>query len=253
MKLDLVSVILPNYNSGESLKFSVDSVLAQTYEKLELIIVDDGSIDEFKSIVQGFELLDPRVKIIYLAKNCGRSYARNVAIKHSIGRYLSFIDAGDIWSIKKLEKQIELLGKSNAIGICSSYSLFYDYSNIYNSTKVISTKLDKVYSKDLKFVNPIPMSTSIVDAHKIGRCIFENGYKEDYKFWICVLSGNGYFLTMKENLVYYHSPTGSRLLLKKIFNAKEQYKIYRLNFKFGVIKSIYFFIVYALLSIKKYV
>ena len=131
LNLDLVTVVLPNYNSGQSLKYSIGSVLSQTYENLELIIIDDGSIDVSKDIAKEFEMADPRIKAIYLDRNFGRSYARNIAIKKSIGKYIAFIDAGDIWHNDKLNKQIKFLDGSLAIGVCTSYSWFSSYSRPY--------------------------------------------------------------------------------------------------------------------------
>ena len=255
LNLDLVTVVLPNYNSGQSLKYSIGSVLSQTYENLELIIIDDGSIDVSKDIAKEFEMADPRIKAIYLDRNFGRSYARNIAIKKSIGKYIAFIDAGDIWHNDKLNKQIKFLDGSLAIGVCTSYSWFSSYSDIYNTEKKILIKQGEIYDNDLRFVNPIAMSTAIVERLKIDSCSFEDGYKEDYKFWICILSHNKhkYFEKMGEILTYYHSPTGLDLLFKKVNNAKEQYKIYRLYFKYDIFKSAMYFSLYSFVSVKKYI
>jgi len=250
----LVSVILPNYNNGNVIRHAIDSVLEQTYASLELSVVDDGSTDNSLSIIDSFVKKDRRVKPIYLNNNYGRSYARNMAINKSIGRYLAFIDADDIWYKSKLEKQSQLLNDSDHefMGVCTGYSIFSNYQDLEKYDRIISLGVNKLFSEDLRYVNPIALSTAIIDKSKIGDCKFQSGYREDYKYWVCVLKKGMYFSVIKESLVHYHSPKGSSLFIKKTRNAKEQYKIYKNYYKYNTLKSVYYFFVYVLLSIKKY-
>ena len=250
----LVSVILPNYNNGNVIRYAIDSVLAQTYASLELIIVDDGSTDNSISIIDSFVKKDTRVKPIYLNNNFGRSYARNLAIDKSIGRYVAFIDADDIWYKSKLEKQSQLLNDADHefVGVCTGYSIFSNYKDLEKYDKIISLRVNKLFSEDLRYVNPIALSTAIIDKSKIGDCKFQSGYREDYKYWVCVLKRGMYFSVIKESLVHYHSPRGGSLFTKRTRNAKEQYKIYKNYYKYNTLKSVYYFLVYVLLSFKKY-
>ena len=254
MKSPFFSVIIPTFNQAEFLNKAIKSVLEQTYASLELIVVDDGSTDNSVSIIDSFVKKDRRVKPIYLNNNYGRSYARNQAIDKSIGRYVAFIDADDIWYKSKLEKQSQLLNDADHefVGVCTGYSIFSNYKDLEKYDRIISLGVNKLFSEDLRYVNPIALSTAIIDKSKIGDCKFQSGYREDYKYWVCVLKKGMYFSVIKESLVHYHSPKGSSLFIKKTLNAKEQYKIYKNYYKYNTLKSVYYFLVYVLLSIKKY-
>ncbi len=101
---DLVSIIIPTYNRQDLLKESVESVINQTYKNIELIIVDDGSIDNTKAVVENY-LSDPRVKYIYQI-NKGLGEARNNGILNSKGNYLMFLDDDDIYLPYAVEKML---------------------------------------------------------------------------------------------------------------------------------------------------
>lgn len=103
-----VSVVIPTYNRSKVLPNSIDSVLTQTYQDFELIIVDDGSIDDTASKVEKY-LKDERVRYIQLEKNAGVSNARNVGVQNANGEWIAFHDSDDCWRPNKLEKQMEYL------------------------------------------------------------------------------------------------------------------------------------------------
>lgn len=102
----LVSVVLPTYNRARTLARAVRSVLNQGYQNLELIVVDDGSIDETPAIMATFA--DPRVRYLKLEKNEGASSARNHGLKAATGAYIAFQDSDDEWLSDKLERQVEV-------------------------------------------------------------------------------------------------------------------------------------------------
>ena len=106
----LVSVIIPNYNYAKYVGEAVESVLAQTYPQVEVIVVDDGSKDNSAEILAGF---GDRVKVI-LQKNSGVSAARNRGVSESRGEYIAFLDADDVWLSNKLEKQMAVLQAEGA-------------------------------------------------------------------------------------------------------------------------------------------
>lgn len=100
----LVSVVLPTFNRGETIRRAVDSVLHQTYRKLELIVVDDGSTDATIDVLMNIE--DPRMRLIRFSQNRGANAARNVGIIEAKGEYVAFQDSDDEWSSGKLEVQV---------------------------------------------------------------------------------------------------------------------------------------------------
>ena len=93
MKEPLVSVVIPNYNYGQYLRQAIDSVLAQTYPAIEIIVVDDGSQDKSEAIVRSY---GERVRLI-AQRNQGVSVARNRGVQESAGEFVAFLDADDAW------------------------------------------------------------------------------------------------------------------------------------------------------------
>jgi glycosyltransferase involved in cell wall biosynthesis len=104
-----VSVIIPTYNRSHVLGRAVRSVLSQTYQDFELIVVDDGSSDATVEVVSGFA--DPRIRCLRHEKNRGAAAARNSGIKAARGEYIAFLDSDDEWLPEKLQKQVEALAK----------------------------------------------------------------------------------------------------------------------------------------------
>ncbi len=102
-----VSVIIPTYNRADKLPRSIESVLDQTLEDFELLVVDDGSTDATEAVVTGYD--DPRVKYIPHEVNRGASAARNTGIEYAEGDYIALLDSDDEFTPEKLERQVELL------------------------------------------------------------------------------------------------------------------------------------------------
>ena len=116
-KTPLVSVVIPTYNRIHSLPASVESVLKQTYENLELIIMDDGSGDGTEAYVKS--IADERVRYQKSDVNMGPSAARNKGAELASGEYLAFQDSDDEWMPDKLEKQMKvMLAGDNALVYC---------------------------------------------------------------------------------------------------------------------------------------
>jgi len=109
MKEKKVSVIIPTYNRAHVLKRSIQSVMNQTYKELEIIVVDDGSTDDTKDLINKLQQQDERIKYIRHDKNRGAAAARNTGIKASAGIYIAFNDSDDEWLPTKLEEQVSIL------------------------------------------------------------------------------------------------------------------------------------------------
>lgn len=106
--LPFVSVIIPAYNAEAFIGRTLESVLAQTYENIEVLVVDDGSRDRTAEIVASFAQKDSRV-ILLKQQNAGVAAARNLAIEKSRGEYIAPLDADDIWYPSKLDKQVQCI------------------------------------------------------------------------------------------------------------------------------------------------
>jgi teichuronic acid biosynthesis glycosyltransferase TuaG len=105
----LVSIVTPSYNSERFIVQTIESVLAQTYQRWEMIIVDDRSTDESYKIVLGYAAKDNRIKVYGMERNSGAATCRNKAIELSRGEYVAFIDSDDLWLPDKLEKQLNFM------------------------------------------------------------------------------------------------------------------------------------------------
>lgn len=121
-KMPLVSVVVPFYNKKKWLPEALNSVLSQTYNNIEVIVVDDGSKEDISDLP---ELKDDRVKL-FRNDNSGPAYARNFGIIQSNGKYIAFLDSDDFWEKNKLEVQILAMEKNNAVWSQHNYYYYYD-------------------------------------------------------------------------------------------------------------------------------
>jgi len=182
-----VSVIIPTHNRAEFLESSIASVLNQTYDDFEIIVVDDNSIDRTHEVVKNIK--DGRIKYIRHNENCGPSAARNTAISFSTGEYIAFLDDDDEWVPEKLQKQVELLNKcaENICGIYSNRLVVDRLSNRIISASPRAEKLSGNLLYQLSMGSPIHTSTVLLRKRcieKIGLFDETMSYMEDRDFWI---------------------------------------------------------------------
>lgn len=126
-----VSIILPTFNRSYIIDRSIRSILDQTYQEFELIIVDDGSTDNTEDVVRSFE--DKRINYLKYKLNRGAAHARNVGIREARGQYIAFQDSDDEWISDKLAKQIEVITETSPdVGIVySGYWRIIGYEKTY--------------------------------------------------------------------------------------------------------------------------
>lgn len=145
---ELISIIIPAYNVQKYISKCIESVISQTYKKLEIIIIDDGSKDNTLKICEEFMKKDDRIKVIHI-ENAGVSNARNIGLNNSNGKYISFIDADDFVNEFFCEKMLKALIENNC-DVCSC-----GYNRVYNSkTEIIVNKnINKITG--IQFLNKI--------------------------------------------------------------------------------------------------
>jgi glycosyltransferase involved in cell wall biosynthesis len=125
MNTPLVSVIMPAYNAATTIRESIASVLAQSHRELELLVVDDGSTDHTRQIVQ--EVKDSRVRLIELERQSGVSAARNVGVERSSGAYLKYLDSDDLINGGAVEAQLAIMSRCSELTLCTSaWGRFYE-------------------------------------------------------------------------------------------------------------------------------
>jgi len=119
MPKPIISIVMTAYNAQDTIKEAIISILNQTFSNFELIIIDDGSTDQSKKIIQQFK--DRRVKLFSFKKNKGHSYATNYGFQIAQGKYIARMDADDISLPKRLDKQISFLEKNKKIGVVGAW------------------------------------------------------------------------------------------------------------------------------------
>jgi len=177
-----ISVIIPVYGVEKYIATTVRSVLEQTYNNLELLIIDDQSPDRSIEICQQFT--DPRIKIIH-QENRGLAGARNTGIRHARGEYLAFLDGDDVWLPEKLEKHVEHLENSPAVGVSFSRSACINEAGNFLGTYLMS-KLKEITPPCLLRDNPIGNGSAAVIRREVFEAIkFQDnlyGKVEDFYF-----------------------------------------------------------------------
>ncbi|MEK7195139.1 MAG: glycosyltransferase [Patescibacteria group bacterium] len=183
----LVSIIIPAYNAANYVKEAIDSALSQIYHNIEIIVVDDGSTDDTKKILEPY-VRGNKIKYIYQG-NKGLSGARNTGIKDSLGEYVALLDTDDIFLPEKIEKQVEHLETDPAcdVSYCDLYhfwderpselmKLNYRY---YSGHDVLPNLLER------SFIAPVTVVFRRKVFEKYG--YFDEAirqYAEDFEFWL---------------------------------------------------------------------
>ncbi len=245
----LVSVIMPVYNSSRFLSRSIESVLKQTYQKFELIIIDDKSTDDSLSISEKYAKEETRIRVIALPFNQGVAQARNRGISEAKGDYIALLDSDDVWLPEKLERQLLLLEKQGAsLAYCS-----YDFidENDFQIMKPFIVGAETDFKKML-YKSVISCSTAVIDAELMKSYPFESEYyHEDYALWMKLLSIPVNAVGIPDVLTHYRRVSGSRSDNKRR-SAKERWKVYRMVLNMGLFESAVAFSMYAVCSLVKY-
>jgi len=218
----IVSVIIPTYNRAHLIGKAINSVLSQTYQDYEIIVVDDASTDNTKEVVKDFA--DLRINYIFHANNLGVSSARNTGIKASRGKYIALLDSDDEWLPEKLDKQVVILqNESSEVGVVCSWQ-FNINNNIEYICKRCLHKKDGYIYEDLLSTNPLSVPTVLIRKEcfeKVG--LFDSSLdgQEDWDMWIRIAKYYK-FVLIKIPLVKYriHHNQISNNLEAKITTAK---------------------------------
>ena len=162
---ELVSIIMPSYNSSKFIAASIESVIAQTYKNWELLITDDCSKDNTIEIVQQYVDKDERIKLFCLQENSGAGVARNNSIKQAKGRFIAFLDSDDRWKPNKLEVQIPFMSEN---GYELSYSSYMTCNENGETNGIVVCRKKETFSS-IKRDDKIGFLTLIYDVKILGK------------------------------------------------------------------------------------
>lgn len=180
---DLVSIIMPSYNTAKYIAAAIVSVQNQTYTNWELVIVDDSSTDNTDEVIAPF-LQDKRIRYLKNEKNSGAAVSRNRALREAKGKWIAFLDSDDLWMPEKLEKQIAFMEKN---GYHFSYT---DYEEINMAGERVGVRVTgpKEITKTGMFNYCWPGCLTVMyDTETVGLIqIADIKKNNDYAMWLKV-------------------------------------------------------------------
>lgn len=218
---ELVSVIMPSFNTGEYIAASVESVLGQTYPNWELLIVDDCSTDNTTEVICRYQ--DPRIILLKNKTNSGAALSRNYALREAKGRWIAFLDSDDTWEPKKLEKQLRFMQENG-------YAFtFTDYRICLNGVWMpyINTGPDVVNKRKMYNYCYFSTITVMYDHSVIGLIqIADMRKNNDYAMWLQAIEKSDAH-RLPECLSYYIKHDDSITGGSKLRLVKWHYRLFR--------------------------
>lgn len=192
-----VSVIIPTYNRAQRLGKAIDSVLAQSHQDFELIVVDDGSEDNTDELIENYNS-----DIVYIRQeNSGAAAARNRGIEKARYNLLAFLDSDDWFAENKLKTQIEAMNRNPSCLISHTNEIWYRNGQILNQKLKHRKSSGDIFAQSLELC-AVGMSTIMIHKEIFDRYgFFDEGYPccEDYEFWLRI-SAEEKFLLVEEPL-----------------------------------------------------
>ena len=202
---ELVSIVMPSYNTGRFITETIQSVLAQTYTDWELIIVDDCSTDNTDDVVSGF-LNDSRIRYLKNDKNSGAAVSRNRALREAKGKWVAFLDSDDLWESEKLQKQILYMQEKGCVFSYTNY-IEIDEDSLPNGKLV--TGPQKITRRKMYDYCWPGCLTVMYDAESVGLVqIADIKKNNDYAMWLKVCKTADCYL-VDEVLAKYRKRSGS--------------------------------------------
>lgn len=220
---EMVSVIMPCFNSADVIGASIESVLAQTYRDLELLIIDDFSTDRSLEVIMPY-LQDSRVTLLAKSENQGVARARNDGFARSSGRYVAFLDSDDLWVPEKLATQLADMARNRAVLSFAAYETFH--VEPANRLKTVRVPRSITYGQLLRNTI-IGCLTVVVDRKQTGDFQMPDlAGGEDTATWLNILRRHGTAYGIEEPLAYYRV-SGASLSGNKLQMVRRTWRMYR--------------------------
>lgn len=255
----MVSIIMLSKNKAQFVEESVRSIMAQTYKNWELLFLDDNSKDDTISKMMSlkdearirradYTVID-RIKVSKTVSDRGEAVNRNSSLREARGRWIAFLDVGDVWAPDKLEKQIRFMEEN---GYAFSYHKYGQMNNkSQNRGVVIGGKEHVTYQDMMKCCWPGYL-TVMYDAEKVGkvqgRIVKSNN---DYALWLNISEKHDCHL-LDENLATMRTPYGVFSRFLRTDKIKWRYEVYRIEEDLGPITSFFYTIRNGWYGIRKW-
>jgi teichuronic acid biosynthesis glycosyltransferase TuaG len=239
-----VSVVIPIYNSEKTIGETLKSLLSQTHQNWEaLVVFDDGTKDGSMAVVKSFN--EPRIRILHSTSK-GLAKARNLAIKCSSGRFLAFLDSDDLWREEKLKTQLNAMLKNNWAFSVTGFTRINE-----NSVPISKSKMPRETTTytDLLKDNSIACLTVMLDQTKFGNIEFTESHQEDFILWLNLLRQGQVCYGLQKDLALYRVLSDSRS--SRVNRPVNRWKIMREREKLSLGKSLYYWCVYVIMALAK--
>ena len=247
MTVPVVTAVMPSYNCEQFIADSIASVISQTFERWELLIVDDASSDATAQLAEQYARLDRRIRLIRQTTNSGAAHARNIAMNQARGEFIAFIDSDDIWHPHKLEKQLAAMERHRADISYTAYVRRLDGNTDGGLVNVPSSvSYHTMLRRCLIGVSTAMMRTSTCGTVKMPVV----RRRADHAYWLALLrDGSRRTVGIDEPLmtyrVYRESMSGNKLVA-----ARASWKLLREVEGFDFARSLWLFSGYAFEAVK---
>ena len=245
----LVSVITPIYNAEKYLADTLNSVFAQDYKDIEIVLVDDYSKDDSAKIISEFQKNHPEIVYFLQEKNMGAGAARNKALELARGQYVAFLDSDDIWMPDKIGRQIKLMKEKKSPFSYTAIEMMNEKGETTKGKRKLRESCDYKY---LLHNTIIATSSVVVDRNVLGdfRMPLRRG-GQDYATWLMLLRGGAVACGINEALVRYRVASGS-LSSNKFKSIKQVWEIQTQDEKINKFKALFNIVCFTFNALKKY-
>lgn len=240
---------MPAYNAESFIGTAIKSVISQTLEDWEMIVVEDCSIDSTQQIVGDLIQGDGRIKMVRNRCNLGAARSRNRAFELCRGDFVALLDADDLWQPDKLERQVRTAQRMGAEIVYCSYSLIDESGERVAADFIVpeTTDFDRFLSQSVISCSTALFKRSLIDEYQMPTDV----YHEDLAFWLMLLQRGKCAIGITDVLASYRRIGGSRSS-NKVKSALNRWKLFRRYFDLGFERSARAFIRYGQLAIGKY-
>ncbi|MFD2100206.1 glycosyltransferase family 2 protein [Flagellimonas iocasae] len=239
----MVSIITPVFNSQKYISECITSVINQTYDNWEHILIDDCSTDGSDEIIKNFSKIDKRIKYYALERNGGAGVARNKAIELAKGRYIAFLDSDDLWTPDKLERQIEFMVKNKYSFSYTDYFVITDDREhpLFRRSAPNRVSYTKMLRNDY-----IGCLTAIYDVSYFGKVYMSDIRKrQDWVLWLNLLKKTDFAYCLKMPLAYYR--IGNQSLSKNKFKLlSHNFNVYYKELGYSFFMSCYLMVIFLM-------
>ena len=244
----LISVVIPAYNAENTVEEAIESVCMQTYQDIEIIVVDDGSTDMTSQLIDTCAAKDMRIRPIHSEQNRGVSVSRKVGVEASYGDWIAFLDSDDHWAPDKLSRQVMMQTETSADLLYTG--VHFEKWDGEPIGYVMQVPKEVRYEKLLK--QNIISNSSVMIRKSLYQenCVMRDDLHEDYACWLRVLRSGNKACGVNDPLITYRI-SGQSKSGNKIKSAKMCWRTYR-AVGLGLFETSYYMMWYTITGLLKY-